>query len=265
MSRIVTVLPGVLCLAAVLATAFVRVPGEVLGTAVSQPGEEYTYEVSWTWFKLGRIRLQTLADGRAEAHIDSYPNIPFVDLHSVHFTKMDSLCFSRASLSMEKYDSVWKGMDYVYDLPEKKLIVEDIQLKSPTALPDSRAAKDTILLPSAQFLDGLSIAYYPRRFVHTDTIITVPTVLYGKLGETTFEFHRQQTTESIDALENPVKVVEINGSTSAVGIYGMTGEFTGWFSDDSAAVPIKGKLKVLIGSVSVELVNWNRRGWSPPQ
>jgi hypothetical protein len=45
----------------------------------------------------------------------------------------------------------------------------------------------------------------------------------------------------------------------------MTGDFVGWFSDDAAAVPIKGKLKVLLGNVTVELIRWNRKGWNPPQ
>jgi hypothetical protein len=59
-------------------------------------------------------------------------------------------------------------------------------------------------------------------------------------------------------------VVEVHGNTSAVGVFGMTGEFTGWFSDDEAAVPIKGELKVLLGTVTVELIGWKRSGWSPP-
>ena len=93
----------------------------------------------------------------------------------------------------------------------------------------------------------------------------MPTVLYGKVGTTTYRFTDDKTTESIDALENPVKVVEFEGTTTAVGIFGMTGDFTAWFSDDNAAVPIKGKLKVLLGNVTVELVKWNRKGWNPPQ
>ncbi len=265
MSRIFLLFLGLVCVAAMVSAAFRRAPEVVLGTSVSRPGEEFVYEVSWTWFKLGTIRVQTLAGGKAEAHIDTYPNVPFVDLHSIHYTTMDSLFYSHASLSMEKEDSVWKGLDYAYDLPEKQLVVETIQMHSPNDAPTTRVVKDTLHLPSREFLDGLSIAYFPRRFVHTDTTLTVPTVLYGKLGKTSFEFHRKATTQSIDALENPVRVVEIDGNTSAVGIYGMTGDFTGWFSDDSAAVPIKGKLKVLIGSVTVELVNWHRKGWSPPQ
>ncbi len=265
MSRMLLVVLGLCSIAIFVSAMVLSIPGEMVGTSVARDGEEYVYEVSWTWFKLGTIRLHTLSGGKAEARIDSYPNVPFVDLHSVHSTTMDSLFYSRASLSVEKDEGGWKGLDYVYDLPHKQLIVEDIRKASPADPPQLVDVKDTLRLPSTEFLDGLSIAYFPRRFVHADTTITVSTVLYGKLGQTTFSFHRKETTQEIDALERPVKVVEFTGNTSAVGIYGMTGDFTGWFSDDSAAVPIKGKLKVLIGSVTVELTNWNRKGWTPPQ
>ena len=265
MSRTAGIALAILILALAVGFAASDLPGVLPGPTIAREGEDYYFEVSWTWFKLGTIHLQTLARGKAEAHIDSYANVPFVDLHSVHYTTMDSLLYSRASLSVEKKDDEWGGLDYVYDLDARKIIVENIQVKSPGETPYSRKVKDTLALPSSRFVDGLSIAYFPRRFVHTTQSITVPTVLYGKLGETTFEFNENHKTVSIDALEDPVKVVEFTGRTSAVGIYGMTGEFTGWFSDDSAAVPIKGKLKVLIGSVTVELTKWNRAGWQPPQ
>jgi hypothetical protein len=265
MIRFAGILLALIILAFAAHTAF-PVAGPVLpGSAVARDGEDYVYEVSWTWFKLGTIRVQTLADGKAEAHIDSYPNVPFVDLHSIHYTRMDSLMYSRASWSIEKKDDHWEGLDYRYDLPQDRIYVEDIATRAPGDSITKRTVKDTLTLPSAHFVDGLSIAYFPRRYVQTSESLHIPTVLYGKLGTTTFNFSGKHTTESIDALDDPVKVVEFTGSTTAVGIYGMTGEFTGWFSDDSAAVPIKGKLKVLVGSVTVQLVKWNRPGWRPPQ
>jgi hypothetical protein len=65
-------------------------------------------------------------------------------------------------------------------------------------------------------------------------------------------------------VDSPVRVIEVEGTTTVEGIYGMTGGFRGWFSDDSAAVPIKGRLKVLLGEVEIELTTWNRKGWNPP-
>jgi len=228
-------------------------------------GEEYVYEVSWTFVKLGTVHLKVSPHYTVEALVNSYPSVPFVDLHSAHYSDMDSSFYSIGSRTAEKRENDWWGLNYVYDLPRKRLIIEETHQKDLESLPYSTQVKDTLPLPSEQFVDGLAIAFFPRLHVHTVKTLDMPTVLYGKIGTTTYEFSDKRTTESIDALEDPVKVVEVQGSTTAVGIYGMTGEFTGWFSDDDAAVPIKGKLKVLIGSVTIELVKWNRKGWSPPQ
>jgi hypothetical protein len=238
--------------------------GALPSKAIIAEGEELVYEVSWTFFRLGTIRLQTSGDYSAVAYVDSYENLPFVDLHAVHFTWMDSTFYSRACRSIEKEGDEWHGLDYVYDFPARRLTVEETARKDPRTPPHRRTTLDTLRLQDTSFVDGVSIGYFPRKLIHTGTPVEVPTVLYGKLGKTRFDFLNKRTTTSIDALDHPVRVVEIDGSTTVKGIFGMTGGFRSWFSDDSAAVPIKGRLKVLLGEVEVELVKWNRNGWKPP-
>lgn len=240
-------------------------PQTLSSKTIIDDGEEYTYEVSWTVFKLGTIHLKVSPRYSVEARVNSYPSVPFVDLHSAHYSEMDTCFYSVASHTAEKKETDWWGLNYIYDLPRKRLILEETHQKDPDSPPFSSQIKDTLSLPSRSFVDGLAIAFLPRLYIHSTRTIDVPTVLYGKVGTTTFNFTNDRTTESIDAVDYPVKVVEVAGSTTAVGIYGMTGDFTGWFSDDNAAVPIKGKLKVLLGSVTVELVKWSRKGWAPPQ
>jgi hypothetical protein len=142
--------------------------------------------------------------------------------------------------------------------------VDKVSARQPVEQPEQSTPFDTIEPGTPRFVDGLSIGYMPRLFVRTRQRLDVPTILNGKLGVTTFFFDGRRTTTGIDALDEPVRVVEVKGTTNAEGIYGMTGDFTGWFSDDAAAVPIKGELKVLIGSITLELVQWKNRGWSPP-
>ena len=242
-----------------------KVPGILSGQAVMSSDEELVYEVSWTFFKLGTIRIKARKDYTAEARIDSYEGVPFVDLHSIHYTIMDSAFFSHASRTVEKKEGEWKGLDYLYDLPNKLLVVQETVQKDPRTDPYRRTVRDTLLLPTSEFVDGLSIAYYPRRMVHTVQTVDVPTVLYGKFGTTTFRLRNNRTTEQIDVLDDPVRVIEIEGTTGVEGVFGMSGDFKGWFSDDDAAVPIKGKLKVLLGNVNVELIQWKRGGWNPPR
>ncbi len=238
--------------------------GVTPGRIIVADGEELLYEVSWTFVKLGTIRLRTFPNFTSRAEIDSYEGLPFVDLHSVHSSAMDTLFFSRSSSSLDKSDGQWKGLEYLYNPAEEQLVVEETIRKDPSSAPDSRRVRDTLRHVSRAFEDGLSIAYYPRARIHTVQEVDVPTILYGKLGITTFHFTNKKTTENIDAFPQPVRVIQVEGTTTAEGIYGMTGDLTGWFSDDSAAVPIKGKLKVLIGNVTLELIQWKRAGWTPP-
>lgn len=228
-------------------------------------GEELVYEVSWTIFKLGTIRIKTLGDFKAITHIDSYTGLPFVDLHSVHYTEMDSTLYTRGGYALDKDGKDWKGLRYTADLSGRCVAVEQLYHKDPASPPYKREPRDTIRLKSGSFVDGLAIGYLPRLFIHSVRTLNVQTILKGNPGITTFFFTNKRTTVDIGALDNPVRVVEVEGSTNAVGVYGMTGDFTGWFSDDEAAVPVKGKLKVVLGSVTVELVQWDRKGWKPPQ
>jgi len=240
------------------------IPSGIPGRVVLAEEEEYFYKVSWSIFTLGTIHIKAFPDCHAEAYVDSHEGLPFVDLHSIHFCVMDSLFYSRGCRSMEKRGDQWWGLDYRYDLPGKRIWIDETFQKDPLSPPASRNLKDSLKLQTTNFIDGLSIGFFPRRFVKTQQTVVVPTVLYGKLGNTTFYFNQNVVEQDIDALERPVRVVEVQGTTDVEGIFGMTGDFVGWFSDDSLGVPIKGKLKVLLGDVTIELTGWHRKGWNPP-
>ena len=113
--------------------------------------------------------------------------------------------------------------------------------------------------------DGLSIFYYARATTARRDSSTVTTIVYGKKGRTVFRPGSTPAFEEIDAVENGrVRVVPIEGKAEFRGMFGFTGEFRGWFSDDRTGIPIKAELKVLIGSIKIELIQWKRSGWSPP-
>ena len=235
-----------------------------LPPAVFAEGEELVYEVAWTVFKIGTIRITSFGNHRAQASIDSYEDLPFVDLHSVYYTVMDSALFSLGSWSLDKSEGLWYGLNYVPDSSGVRVWVDEISTREPSQPPYRKERRDTLTLGSREFVDGLAIGFLPRMLIHTLQRADIPTVLDGKLGTTTYFFEGEKKQEAIDAVAEPVNVIVVHGSTSVVGVFGMTGEFTGWFSDDAAAVPIKGELKVLLGSVTVELIRWKRNGWSPP-
>jgi hypothetical protein len=241
-----------------------EIPGLLPTGRIVSGGEELTYEVSWSFITLGTVRLVTRDDYSATAYIDSDEGTPVVDLHAVFTTRMDSLFRSVTSRSVQLTDEGWKGLDYRYDHDRGKVFIDKVLVNDPHGEPVSRTPSDTLELPGPDFVDGLSIAMYPRRYVHTKRRIDVPTILYGKLGVTTFDFRGDEVEETLDAVSHLVRMQEVAGATTVVGVFGMTGDFTGWFSDDSSAVPLRGKLKVLIGNVDLQLVRWKKPGWNPP-
>lgn len=257
---------GVVCSAAVISLRSSDGVAPTSGSVILADEEELTYEVTWSFIKLGVVRLKSKPDFSVQAWIDSYEGLPYVDLHSIYYSRMDSSLYSSGSWSLEKQeDGGWTGLNYVYDLPNKRLILEEVLQKDPQTAPHYRKTRDTIELNGTSFLDGISIGYHPRMLIHASQTVQVPTVLRGKLGTTTFYLPGEQTTLDLDAVDYPVRAIELEGTTSVVGVFGMTGDFTGWFSDDPYAVPLKGKLKVILGSVTMELVKWKRGSWNPPR
>ena len=257
---------GIVCAAAVVSLHALGSVGPTPGSIIMADEEELTYEVTWSFIKLGVVRLKANTDFSVQAWIDSYDGLPYVDLHSIYYSRMDSSLYSSGSWSLEKQeDGGWAGLNYIYDLPNKRLALEEVRQKDPQTPPHHRKSLDTIELKGTTFLDGISIGFHPRTLIHASQSVQVPTVLRGKLGTTTFYLPGEQTTVDLDAVDYPVRAIEMEGTTSVVGVFGMTGDFTGWFSDDPYAVPLKGKLKVLLGSVTMELVKWKRGSWTPPR
>ena len=242
-------------------------------THVIEDGENLLYEVRWTLFKLGTVRLKSLQTTRHQGishyttvgYIDSDERLPFVNLHSIITTEMDSSFSSCNARSLEWTNDEWWGMHYTYDSTRSRCFVEETWQQDLNEAPYKRLQRDTLRITGNYVQDGLSLVYFARAHVHDTDTLRVPIIAYGKSGWTTFYFDGRRGTEEIDAHGTPIRVVGFTGWLDVEGIFGLTGEFRGWFSDDPAAVPIKAQLKVVLGNVNVELVQWTRKGWTPPR
>jgi hypothetical protein len=121
---------------------------------------------------------------------------------------------------------------------------------------------DTI---STTFQDGLSLFFFARANARMQKKMKVPTFVNEKKVNTFMNFMNKIVPMEIDAVKYPIRTVELGGTADFVGIFGLTGGFQGWFSDDEAAIPIVARMKVILGSVYIELKKWNRPGWYPPR
>ncbi len=237
------------------------------GDSVLQVGEELTYNVSYASIDLGQLRFRITGTSSedharyytATASINSYRGIPFVNLHATYETVMGEGAYSRRFEARHRHDEHWRTVRYDFDYRRRLLLVDRGIWKR-----DTVTGRDTLALDTLS-QDGLSILYTARRFVHAQHQLRLPSYVNEKRGITQLDLPGERASEKIDAIGYPIDLIHIEGKADFVGIYGLTGSFEGWFSNDAACVPILANMKVLIGNIRIELVSWKREGWTPPR
>lgn len=240
----------------------------VMKSQMAFPGEELEYDVSFLGIKLGTIKMiteqsPTTLNGKKiykmKALIDSRPGIPFVDLHSVYETWMDaSATYSHQfAANTKKSENNWMYDKYSFDYDNKVINMEKFE--------DKKLVAKKSITTSKKWNDGCSLFFTARQLLFAKRNIKIPTIVQEDTVFTTIAFTGKEESTDIDAVDYPVKTTYFNGEANWTGIYGITGKFEGWFSTDDARVPIKAKMKLYVGSATIELVKWKRGTWQPPK
>ncbi len=231
-----------------------------------QIGEKLIYEVSFFGIKLGTVKLVVLGYDTVNGHktlvtkayMNSYNGIPFVDLNVVFKSWMSPyMSYSYKFEANTKEKKCWRYERIMFDYDHKKITLKGYRKK--------KQIKNVTIHTSRKWSDGLSLFYVARKLLNIKKNVSIPTIMDKDTVFTTINFSGKKEKVDIDAVSYPVRTVYFNGNANWTGIYGMTGEFEGWFSDDKARIPIKAKMEVYVGSVDIELIKWKRKGWKPPK
>lgn len=235
-------------------------------TPALEPGETIEYRVSYIGITLGYIKLTTEpADAvrnnavvKAKVYIDTAPGIPFVEFHSVFESWVDvSSLYSHQFIASTKTKEGWEYDRYDFYFPEKIRVTGGIK---------ETKKQEFDIMTNKRWNDGCSLFFAAREMLRSTRMVSIPTAIMNDTSRTIIDFKnvRQESVE-IDAVKYPVKTIYFKGEAKWKGIYGLEGGFEGWFSDDDARVPIRAKMKVLVGKVNIELIKWKRKNpWNPP-
>ncbi len=196
------------------------------------------------------------------AIINSNPGLSWlVELHIRFYSGIDKDLFSSTWLSEDSskktvtYRKIW------FQYGDSTLRGENGTKKGDEYRPERF---DTTKL-SGHCQDGLSLFFYARGNARQKKEEYVPTCIDNKELKTYINFLNEREKIEIDSVQYPIDCVHFEGRADFTGIFGLTGGFEGWFSNDQACIPIKAKMKVILGSVKVELLSWKRSSWNPPQ
>lgn len=230
-------------------------------------GEELTYTAYYGFINLGEVHFKvTHYDSKtkkyyAVAELKSNKSIPLVNINywfeTTMTSKNDSLYSSRF-YSTEFKDKDISHIDYTFDYDNNV-----IRAKKDKNLV-SEEEKEIAIDENKKFQDGLSLFYNARVQSIKNKNYIVPVYINEKESTVTYSFNFNKDVISSDIVDYDVDVIKIVGTAHFVGVFGLTGEFIGWMSNDKYRIPLKAKFNVSIGSVTLELTSYKRKNWKPP-
>ena len=249
----------------------VTVAAPAFQSEMLEVGEELEYKVSYSFFNIGTIKMQVLSkeqrNGRTvyktRALIDSNPSLEWLaSLHIQFYSEMDGNVYSYFWVEDDSSKAGIRFKRFHFDYDTKKAFLE-VGRKLPSGERKVDSTETVAIVDQCQ--DGLSLFFYAREHVHETSQVRVPTLIENKQVYTHINFLNRHEDAEIEAIDYPVDVVAFDGKADYVGIFGLTGGFRGWFSNDRAQIPILARMNVILGSIKIQLQKWNRPGWQPPK
>ncbi len=229
-------------------------------------GEELKYVVYYGFIKLGEVKMKITGANTegsnviysAWSEMKSYKGIPFVNLNSVFETEMvfdGKDLYSRRFKATEYKDDAVINIEYKFHYDSNYVYV--LKKRNGKIERDEKINFNQ----NVKFQDGLSLFYKARinSFSSADFLIPV----FMNEAETSVNYYFSSMREEIStSITEDIRCVRCNGIANFEGVFGLSGEFGGWFSDDEARVPLKALVNVILGNVTLELDSFRRTGWT---
>jgi hypothetical protein len=236
-----------------------------------QVGEELEYSVHYSFFNIGTVKFKVTdrfeKNGRsiyrAYAFMDSNPSLSWLkDLHIRFYSDIDQDAYTHSWLSEDSTSKKISFRRIAFDYNKLTMNYEwGERLKSGEYRVDGKS----VIPISMKCQDGLSLFFFARAHALEKENMRVPTVMDTSILFTNINFGIEKGQEEIDALPYAIDIAKLDGKADFVGVFGLTGAFEGNFTKDDASIPVTARMKVILGSIKVELTKWNRPGWSAPK
>jgi hypothetical protein len=231
-------------------------------------GEELNYIVYYGFIKLGEVNLKVTGKKTekdktvfySKAEMKTYKGIPFVSLNSVFESDMVfdgkniySVRFKATEYKEEGNVVIEYKFHYDSDYVHVKKVNKGVTEKD----------ENIKFNENVKFQDGLSLFYQARLNSFSYDNFLVPVFMNESETSVNYYFSSSKDDISVGAIDNDIKCERCTGVANFEGVFGLSGEFAGWFSDDEARIPVKSMLNVMIGNVTLELNSFKRSGWKP--
>ncbi len=234
---------------------------------VFEDGEELYYEVNYSFINIGWTKFTTeKISGRenyyvTRAKLKSNSSLPLID---VDYDFISEIELKGGKIVPHKFTA------YQYKDSKKLTVICEFHYDSNYIYIkkvnfDNVTEVDKRIYTSTLFQDGLSIFYYARYNSNKNESQNVPVIMHVDTALMKINFSGNKRSVEISETDYEISSVFLDGFSYFEAVFGLTGAFSGWFSNDAARIPLKAKLEVEIGSITLELKSWKRRAWQPPK
>ncbi len=234
---------------------------------ILEVGEELNYKVYYGFIKLGEVKFKisgydaATKKYTATAELKNYEALPLIKINyffeSTMLSKGDSI-FSVRFYSSEFKEKEINHIDYTFDYDKGIIIAKnDKNFRN-------EEKKEIKIDEKKRFQDGLSLFYNARIHSLVNKNYIVPVYINSQESTVNYSFNMNKDVVSSDLKDYDMSAIKIIGTAHFVGVFGLTGEFISWLSDDNARVPLKAKFNVSIGSITLELTSYKKKNWTPP-
>ncbi|HRI86302.1 MAG TPA: DUF3108 domain-containing protein [Ignavibacteria bacterium] len=246
--------------------SLIKINSVIAQSKVLQVGEELNYSVNYGFIEIGKVNIKMTGSRQAGNNViytsvcsmKSNKGIPFVELNSIFESDMlyngndlYTVRFKATEIKEEgkiiieyrfNYDS-----NYVYVLKEN--------------LGNKEIDRNIPFNQNVKFQDGLSLFYKSRLNSFSQENFLIPVFMNESETSVNYYFTSKKDEIFVPVFDGELQTYRCNGMANFEGVFGLSGEFAGWFSDDDARVPLKSQMNVIIGSVTLELTSFKRSGW----
>lgn len=236
--------------------------------AVFEDGEELYYEVYYSFINVGWVKFNTVkVVGKKDTYlctstIKSNDALPFV---YVNFEFKSQVEIRDNQIRPSYFESKETNRDSKQSLLTYNFNYDSGFVDIKKTGFDNKVEYTNRIQLNTNFQDGLSVFYFAR-FNYSNTHRTdVPVLINQDKANISLDFNTDKTDVDIGAVSYDIASLHLEGNTNYDLVFGLTGNFEGWFSNDNTRIPLKAKFKVQIGNITLELKSWRRSNWAPPK
>lgn len=234
---------------------------KLINNNVFVAGEILKYKVKWAFLRIGTITIKTIQDPdnpdyiKVTMIVESNPDLPFINVKEYNETMIDL----KNCMSVSYYGDHKNGDERIKIYSSYKeengvsvfKMVDDVKKKE---------IKSDTIYNSPRYVEGPSLFFFTRAFSKNGGTYNVPTMIEGEIAHTKIIFGKEKDEFEVDAFDYPVVAKKYFGFADWEGgsSQGMSGDFTGWITNDDASIPVYAELKILLGNLKLELEYCNR-------